>query len=376
MNKAQGYQQENGLIPMEKLFRREALQFPRYTLNEPAEMIRLHQNEVLTLDDEERLEFISELSRMMLVKGSEAFNTYPSLQPHGLLRAFADSLGVDETNVEVTSGSSQALTLLAEALFAPGRRVAVTSPSFSLYAHLARLYGSEVVDIELDHNFEFSAQSLFSEQVLQSQVAILCSPNNPTGTVLSYDMIVEFASVFQGVLIVDEAYFEFFEAQGGESCTQFATEQTNVIVLRTLSKAWAAAGLRVGALVGHHEVISLFRALKPPYSIAWPSEVLATFILNNKALETRKRIKKIVEQVRDLQCVLSSCSGIDLLPESKANFIFFKTRFADKLDHELNSCGFVVRRYTSGRLNQCVRISMPSEEHFQKLKESLMRILK
>jgi histidinol-phosphate aminotransferase len=354
-------------------FRREALEFPKYTLHEPAAPVRLHQNEMLLLTADERREFLAELSRQM--ESGDAINTYPSLSPIALIQAFAQSLDVPEDCLEVTAGSSQALTLIAEGLFAPGRKIAVTSPSFSLYAHLVRLYGAEVVDIPLDENFEFSPQSMFSEQVMNADVAIICSPNNPTGTALSHQALLEFAEKFPGVVVIDEAYFEFFEARGETSCVKLATTRPNVIVLRTLSKAWSAAGLRVGAMIACPEVISVFRALKPPYSIAWPSEILAGFILSQKKAETRKKVAQTISMVDDLNALLRGCSGVEMLTESRANFVFFRTLRGDALEQALNREGFLIRRYASGRLANCVRISMPPFEKLDSLKNSLREVL-
>ncbi|MFZ9519276.1 MAG: pyridoxal phosphate-dependent aminotransferase [Silvanigrellaceae bacterium] len=354
-------------------FRREALEFPKYTLNEPDAPVRLHQNEMLALTPDERGEFLAELARRM--ESGNAFNTYPSLSPSELIRAFAGTLSVPQDCIEVTAGSSQALTLLAEGLFAPGRKIAITSPSFSLYAHLVRLYGAEPVDIPLDDNFEFSPQALFSDKVMGSQVAIICSPNNPTGTALSHRALLEFADKFSGVIVIDEAYFEFFEARGEISCAGFATKRPNVIVLRTLSKAWSAAGLRVGAMIACPEVISVFRALKPPYSIAWPSEVLATFVLSQKKEETRKKVEQVISMVDDVQALLRGFSGVELLTDSRANFVFFRTNDADALEEVMNRNGFLIRRYTSGRLANCVRISMPPLEMLDSLKNCLREVL-
>lgn len=358
---------------LQELFRPEALNFPKYSLNEPSAQNRLHQNEMLSLTPADREELLAELGRRMLQ--TDAFNTYPSLEPIQLMTAFAAALNIQPENIEVTSGSSQALTLIAEAFFAPQRKVAITSPSFSLYAHLARLYGSSVVDIALDEAFEFAPSALFSEDVLGCQVAILCTPNNPTGTALTFETIVEFADAFKGMVIIDEAYFEFFAVQGGHSCVEWAASRRNVLVLRTLSKAWAAAGLRVGAMVGHPEVISIFRALKPPYSVAWPSEVLASFILNSKQEVTSQRVAQTVEQVAALQTLLRGCSAVECLAESKANFVFFRTPRAELVEQELHKLSFLIRRYSAGRLQNCVRISMPPQEYFELLKTSLRKVL-
>lgn len=356
------------------LFRSEALAFPRYALNEASSGIRLHQNETLGLSALEREEFANVLAAS--AREPESINTYPSLEPSRLLKAYAAALNVPAENIEVTSGSSQALTLLAEALFCPGRTVAVTSPSFSLYANLVRLYGARVVEISLNENFNFSSDVLFSENVLNCNVAIICSPNNPTGTVCDQDLLVKFADTFKGVLVVDEAYVEFVSDSTCQSFLAEAIKRDNVIVLRTLSKAWGAAGLRVGAIVANDEIISLFRSLKPPYSISWPSEKLASYVLESKSSVTKNRVQSAVLQRNELLKILRECAQVSVVTNSEANFIFFITPLADALERVLFDAGFLVRRYSSGRLVNAIRISMPPQIEFERLKNLLIEVLK
>jgi histidinol-phosphate aminotransferase len=359
---------------MRELFRKEALAFPRYTLKENDTGIRLHQNETLGLSAEERTEFAQVLARAL--EKSESVNIYPSLEPTRLLQAYAATVDVPAENIEVTSGSSQALTLLAEALFEPGRKVAITSPSFSLYKHLVHLYGATAVDIELDSSFNFDPAKLFSKEVLDCQVAVLCSPNNPTGTLCSPELILKFAEHFRGMLVVDEAYIEFTRNPEQQSFVKQALQRENVVVLRTLSKAWAAAGLRVGAMISHRENISLFRSLKPPYSIAWPSEILACHILENKQQLTRTRIARTAESRDVLKRLLSECTQVETQSDSQANFVFITTPKASELESVLLEQGFIVRRYSAGRLAQAVRISMPPDSEFERLKTVLLEVLR
>lgn len=358
---------------LKSLFRSEALAFPKYTLGEPSHGIRLHQNETLGLDVAEREEFAQVLADA--VRNNEAINTYPSLEPSRLLRAYAATLDVPVSHLEVTSGSSQALTLIAEALFGAGRTVALTAPSFSLYGSLARLHGSSVCEIALDAHFRFTRDSFFRKEVLESQVALVCSPNNPTGTVCPSELLMEFIENYHGVLVIDEAYIEFCRESSVRSFVQEAMRRKNVIVLRTLSKAWGLAGLRVGALVACPEVISVFRALKPPYSIAWPSEVLAAFVLENKKNAVAMRIGSVIEQRNELAEILSQSPKVELLTESQANFVFFNSSDPAELEKNCLAEGFIVRRYSAGRLARAVRISMPPAEKFPHLKDVLKGIL-
>lgn len=359
---------------MTRLFRPEALDFPRYSLNESYVGVRLHQNESLDLSTEEREEFAEVLASS--ARMADKINTYPSLEPGRLLHAYARTLDVPVENIEVTAGSSQALTLLAEALFAPGRRIALTSPSFSLYAHLASLYGSEVEGIELDSEFEFAENTLFKNDIFNSHVALLCTPNNPTGTLCSRELILRFADRYQGMLIVDEAYVEFATDSERQSFVNEAIKRENVVVLRTLSKAWGAAGLRVGTMVSHTDNIALFRALKPPYSIPTPSEVLATYILERKGAATKSRVAESVDMRNRLQSVLRDCSQVKALTNSEANFVFFKSPRAAELEKILGENGFLVRRYSTGRLENAIRISMPPRAQFNSLKNILHEVLK
>lgn len=364
--------QSNGRL--ESLFRKEALLFPKYSLSENEKGFRLHQNENHGLTDDERREFAEVLATTF--RDSRSINIYPNLTPHKLLQAYASVLRISVEHLEVTAGSSQALTLIAEALFAPGRRVAITSPSFSLYGNLARLYGSEVVDIGLNDEFEFTEHTLFSDDVLNSHVAIICSPNNPTGTLCPKNLLLKFADEYRGLLVVDEAYIEFCEEPKIQSFVREAIERDNVVVLRTLSKAWGAAGLRIGGIVSHADIIELFRALKPPYSIASPSEELAHYILEKKLCETNSKIIKIKEKRNQLQSLLSRSYKVMLMTQSEANFIFLITEYADLLEENLFKNGFIVRRYNSGRLENAVRISMPPDSEFDHLRNILVEVLR
>lgn len=356
-----------------RIFREEALAFPAYTLSENSESVRLHQNESHFLSDSDRSELAEIFANSLRVSGG--ISQYPSLVSERLVSAYAQNLGVPTKNIEVTAGSSQALTLIAEAFFGVGRRVAITQPSFSLYANLTRLYSAEVEPIVLDENFEFTKESLFNEEVLTADAVILCSPNNPTGTVCKREYILEFADQCKGVLIVDEAYIEFADNPAQQSFIEEAVRRPNVIVLRTLSKAWAAAGLRVGCIVAHEHIIRIMRALKPPYSIAWPSEILATHVLEKKNDHIQKAALEVRHQ-RDALCrLLVKCESVSFVSRSQANFVFFLTSKAEQIERLFNEQGYLIRRYKGERLGHAVRISMPPVSHFEQIQTLLIQNL-
>ena len=359
--------------PTHSLFRKEALAFPAYSLSEMGGAVRLHQNESHALTATDRKELAKLFADALDANGS--INHYPSLASERLISAYAQSLGVLNKNIEVTAGSSQALTLISEAFFSTGRKVAVTQPSFSLYGNLARLHSAQVESLPLDERFEFSKEQLFREEILGADVVILCSPNNPTGTVCDRDLILDFANRCRGVLIVDEAYIEFSDDVAHQSFIAEAVRRPNVIVLRTLSKTWAAAGLRVGCIVAHEDIIRVMRALKPPYSITWPSELLATHILETKTEQTLMAVREVKHQRDSLSALLRQCRHVSFVSRSQANFVFFVTPKAETLERVFNECGFLIRRYQGDRMVNAVRISMPPASEFERIQDILSQNL-
>lgn len=356
-----------------RIFRKEALSFPAYSLSETVGAVRLHQNESHSLSSSDREELAALFADALCAAGS--ISQYPSLASDRLVTAYAQSLGVLNKNIEVTAGSSQALTLIAEAFFGIGRRVAITHPSFSLYANLVRLYSAQVELLDLDDSFEFRKENIFREEVLGADAIILCSPNNPTGTLCERDLILELANRCRGILIVDEAYIEFADDAAQQSFIAEAVRRPNVIVLRTLSKAWAAAGLRVGCIVAHEDVIRVMRALKPPYSITWPSELIASHFLETKQEHTQKATHEVKLQRDALSILLRQCRHVSFVSHSQANFVFFVTQKADVLERVFNDSGFLIRRYHGGRLANAVRISMPPASEFEKIRDILVQNL-
>lgn len=347
-------------FPRHPFFRAEALAARPYALDEPGQPLRLHQNEGTPLSPE----LASGCARALLAAlGERPQNLYPNLVPRRLIDAFARYLEVAPENVEVTSGSSQGLALLAQACFEPGRSVAIASPSFSLFEGFARLHGARVVPIELNARMEYVAETILAPEVLAADVIILCTPNNPTGGVCPADIVDACVSRARGLVVVDEAYVEFAFDDGVESFARKATRTRNLLVLRTLSKAWAAAGLRVGAMVGAQETIDVFRALKPPYSIPFSSEAIAGFLLEERTDDLRERVRETRREKASLEAFLRTVKELELY-ESHANFVCFRHPRAAALEEHLRTHhAILVRHYGQGRLRDVVRASLwtPSE---------------
>jgi histidinol-phosphate aminotransferase len=343
-----------------KYFRPEALQFEPYQLSQYPKAMRLHQNEGFSLEPSLIAECSKKLSEAWAQHGG--IGIYPHIVPQTLAQSYARYLEVEVENIEVTCGSSEGLTLLSQAFFGPRRRIAVTSPSFSLYGGHITLAGANLVPISLGSQFEYTREGMFNKDVLSCDVALICTPNNPTGALVNPDWIEEFAAQFQGPVIVDEAYFEFAQGSEARSLIKKSVTSENILVLRTLSKAWGAAGLRVGALVGAPDAIKVFKGLRPPYSIPFPSEVLGEFLLNEKRSQLDERIRITVQEREKWEQELQQISGIEVF-SSQGNFIFFRHPKAKELEKFLREeKNVLVRYYGHGPVSNCIRTTLWSPE--------------
>ena len=244
----------------------------------------------------------------------QAAGHYPDAGP--LEAAIAEVAGVEPAQVIVTAGADEALERACKAVLQPGRNLLLPIPTFAMIPHYAKLTGAEV------KNIPGGAQGIDWEAVRTScdsetSALAVISPNNPTGRVLDVEAFLSFARDFPDVLCVfDGAYAEFAD----EDPLPRLFECPNVVVVRTMSKAWGLPGLRVGYAVGAVELIDWMRATSGPYTIAHPSLKLAEACLN----EGLERKAAFVEEVRRERSLLSTAlqeCGFRVEP-SQANFLF------------------------------------------------------
>jgi|GEM_PF-465115 len=337
------------------VFTPAARQAHEYTLVEPQGAARLHQNEGAPLSSESTAELARVVEHAL---SRRALNCYPNLRSDSLSQAYADFLGVPEKNIELTAGSSQGIALVSLACFAPGRRVAVASPSFSIYEHYAYLNSCEVFRLALDPGtMEYRKDVVLSPEALEADVVMLCTPNNPTGGLLPVAWVRELCDRARGLVVVDEAYIEF-AGDEGESLASEACVRTNLVVLRTLSKAWGLAGLRVGVLVAHESLLPVFRAVKPPYSFSFLSEVVAAHVLVNWKGVLAERVAFTRRECESVVRGLSGIPGITLF-RSHANFVCFRHARVKELERVLREeDNILIRVYGSaGPLANVARVS-------------------
>ena len=278
---------------------------------------------------------------------SRSLHRYPEPQPTLLRERLAGHYGVDPAELMITRGSDEGIDLLVRAFCRPGLdAVAIAPPCFGMYAVSARLQGAPVLEVPLREGgagFAWDFDGLRDAVERGARVVFLCSPANPTGQSLPEAALLALAQDLRGraLLVVDEAYAEF---STGASAIGLLERFPELVVLRTLSKAHALAGARLGALLGAAPLVAFLRNLSAPYPVAAPSAALALRALAPPALRaTARRVATIVRERQWLAPRLAAVAGVKRVHASDANFLLANFHQVSDAKARLRRAGVVVR---------------------------------
>ena len=301
------------------------------------------------------------------------WNRYPDPQPAALVDRLANIYGVASDQLLIGRGSDEAIDLLVRAFCTPGRAaIAISPPTFGMYAVCARVQDAAIVTIPLDDDFHVDVDALLLSIDTGVKLVFLCTPNNPTGDLLPMERIERIASALAGraVVVVDEAYIEYADAA---SASLLLDRYDNLAILRTLSKAWAMAGLRLGCLIARSDVIALLRRIMPPYPLPTPCVDAALAALSDAGIAQAKRhIAMTIAQRKRVADALRKCDVIiDVLP-SHANFLTVRCVESATLYRHLLNSGVVVRDVSHyPKLAQCLRFSIGTASENDRLLDAV-----
>ncbi len=289
-----------------------------------------------------------------LKENSWDLNGYPNTYSDNLRQALADLYGLEADNVVAGNGSDEMLDVLFKTFMDMGQNSVVPVPSYTLYDYFVKLNGGTVREVDLTEDFQLDVDSIVKQD---AKIAIMPSPNNPTGNCFRTKDIEEIISRFDGVVVVDEAYAEYSDNPFVKRVNEF----DNLVVLRTFSKAYAMAALRVGYAVTNKKLADMMLCVKIPYSLNKISEGAAV-----AAVKDQLFIKRSVEMVREQRPKLDAGLrklGFETFP-SDSNFILARS----PIDHQvlvdgLKQRGILIRDFGSKRRTEnCVRTTVGTEE--------------
>ncbi|MEW5762144.1 MAG: histidinol-phosphate transaminase [Bacillota bacterium] len=297
-----------------------------------------------------------------------AFTRYPDGAARELREALARYTGVAPENVLVGNGSDEVILNLL-LTFGTGRRVVIAAPTFSMYRLHAVVAGAEPVEVPCRADFAVDAAAL-AAAAREAAVLILCSPNNPTGNVTPLEVIEELLGNCPGLVVVDEAYAEF----AGVSAVELLPRRPRLVLLRTFSKAFGLAGLRVGYMLADADVVEGVWRVKQPFNVNTFSQRAALAVLRHPE-PFREQIRAICRDRDALYEELRRVPGVTAFP-SRANFILFRTPLpAAEVYEGLLGRGILIRNVDGPLLPGCLRVTVGRPEENARFLAALREVL-
>ncbi|MEM0101323.1 MAG: histidinol-phosphate transaminase [Candidatus Methanomethyliaceae archaeon] len=296
--------------------------------------------------------------------------TYPDAKGIKAAKIIAEDLGIWENEVIVGNGSDEIIDLIAKVFIRRGNAI-VIDPTFEMYRFYVEIFGGNIKSILTDENFNLKADFVLS-QVNDEKVIFICSPNNPTGNQFDKNEVLRIIKEFNGIVVLDEAYADF----APYSLILDAVKYDNLIVLRSFSKAYGLAGLRIGYAVGNSEIIGYLKAAQSPYSVNSIAQEMCRLVLNNKQV-FKSFIKAVIEERNYLMAELNMIPNIKAYP-SDANFILVRslTLPSSYICEEMKKYGILVRdRGNLPLLENCFRVTVGRRNDNMKFIDCLKRIL-
>ncbi len=294
----------------------------------------------------------------------EGLNRYPDNQAVKLIKALSYMTGKKENELIAGNGSSELIELILKTFLEPEEYVVSIDPTFSMYKIFTTIYNGKYEGYKLVDNRYFDTEGFIKFiNETKAKIVMLSNPNNPTGSFIEKESIEKILIESDAIVVIDEAYIEFAK----DSVIDMINDYENLIVLRTFSKAYAVAGIRLGYLAANESIVKYIKRVKSPYNLNVISQEIGL-----KALENidgvNKNIELIKEEREKVWKVLDKL-GLNPIP-SHANFILFQGD--DKLNDYLKSFGILIREF-GGDLKGYIRMTIGTQEENEMVVEKIRR---
>ncbi len=299
------------------------------------------------------------------------FNRYPDCQPPKVLEAYAQYANLNANSILVSRGADEGIELLIRAFCEPGTdSIAICPPTYGMYAISANTFNiqMQIAPLEDDFSLNIAALTALANSDSPPKLVFICSPNNPTGTRVAENELQQVLTLFAGksLVVVDEAYIEFdIEHSWANKIEQY----NNLVILRTLSKAFALAGIRCGFLLAQPSIIKVLLKVIAPYPISDPVAQIAAQALSNAGIaKMQSQVHLLQQQQSELTKQCQQFPNWQLVGDRCANFLLYRVPEKQALMDYLVQNGMLIRDQSKQvKLENCLRISIGNQEENQHL---------
>ncbi|MHB1686394.1 MAG: histidinol-phosphate transaminase [Ignavibacteriaceae bacterium] len=300
-------------------------------------------------------------------------NRYPDPHQNDLRKLVAAYLSMKEDNLFFGVGSDEIIDLLIRIFCEPGKdNVIIPEPTYGMYKVASDINNVETMNVLLTDEFQIDFNEIQNAYNENTKIIFLCSPNNPTGNLLNKNDVAVLCEKYNSIIVVDEAYIDF--SYGGKLANEL-NKYKNLVILRTFSKAWGLAGIRLGYCIANAEIINILFKVKAPYNI----NTLTRYALTKAFLNSKTKdeyIRSLIRERERLKNQLETLRGIKKVYSSDANFILIKCENPKEVQKKLADKGIIVRdRSSQPKLEGCLRISIGSQEENDLLWDAIKKIL-
>ena len=338
-----------------------------YTLKPAKARIKLNQNEnAWDLPAEIKQETMRRIADLR-------WSRYPDFVPKQLHQRLADHSGWIADGIIAGNGSNELIQALLMVTVGEGRRVLINEPAFALYRQIGTVLGAEVISLPLTPQLDFDVPALQSAiESANPEVTIICSPNNPTGCVISQPDLISLLKAARGLVVVDEAYFEFSD----QTVVPLLERHSNLVVLRTFSKAMALAGLRVGYLLAAPELVHEVSKAVLPYNLNVLSQIASEVSIEMYKSALSPLVELIKIERERLFVSLGRIAGLRPLA-SRGNFMVVQSPIPpSRVCKELLQREILIRDVSGYPLLQdYFRVSVGTPEENDQVIKALLEIL-
>ncbi len=348
---------------MKPLIRKELEGLSAYMTIEKPLPYRLHANE-------SPWDWLKEFSEeVQAVVANTAFNQYPEGSSLLLRQALGTYTDAPPEKIVMGCGSDELIKMAAEIFLSPGDAVVIHTPTFSEYGVASMICSAAVHAVPSAPDFSVDIEAIIAKaNAVAAKMVFLCVPNNPTGTEISREQVLAVLNRTEAIVVCDEAYYEFC----GTTLIREAQVEDRLIVMRTLSKAFGLAGLRVGYAVGTEKTIDCLNRVRMPYNLNSLTQGLACL-----ALKHQDRVKELVAQIcasrQQLYAAAIQIPGLEVFP-SGANFLLFRTPQAKAVAQRLEDQGMLTRLFSQDVMQNCIRINIGTPENNQMILDALKEV--